>query len=125
MTAAADSARRLQRLAQILAESKTTPTVSSLHDPDPAKGHLSDVPLERIVRLTSELRDGAETDVDDIDRLATRLLLNDYAAAVAHLRAVARLAEQRIADATTPIQETRLLIRRRDKAAARARRETS
>ena len=124
MTADAHSARRLQRLEQILAESKTTPTASSLHDPDPARGHLSDVPLERIVRLTSELREGAETDGDDIDRLATRLLLTAYAVAVAHLRAVARLAEQRIAAATTPIEETRLRIRRRDKAAARARRET-
>jgi hypothetical protein len=82
--------------------------------------HLGRVPLGRIGRLTSELTRGGTGDIDDIDRVAMRILLSDYTAAVGHLRATARLAEQRLADAAVPIQETRLLIRRRDKLAAGA-----
>jgi hypothetical protein len=60
------------------------------------------------------------TDIDDIDRLAMRLLLNDYTAAVGHLRAAMRLAEQRMADATLPIEEARLHVKPREKRATRA-----
>ena len=75
------------------------------------------MPLERISRLTAELTQHAPADIDDIDRLAMRLLLNDYTAAVAHLRAATRLTEQRMADATLPIQEAGLHVRQREKRA--------
>ena len=123
MSGAAHSSRRLQRLAQILAESSAVLEPASSPDADLADVHLGRVPLARIGRLTSELRQRGTVDIDDIDRVAMRMLLSDYAAAVAHLRATARLAEQRLADAAAPIQEMRLLIRRRDKLAAGAKRK--
>ena len=118
MSAAPDSSWRLQRLAQILAESKPLPSTSA-RETDPADVHLGSVSLERISRLTAELQNAA-TDVDDIDRLAMRLLLNDDTAAVAHLRAAMRLAEQRMADATLPIEEAGLHVKPREKRATRA-----
>jgi len=121
MSAAPDSSWRLQRLAQILAESKPLPSTSA-RETDPADVHIASVSLERIGRLTAELLATTATDIDDIDRLAMRLLLNDYTAAVAHLRAAMRLAEQRMADATLPIEEARLHVKPREKRAIRARR---
>jgi hypothetical protein len=115
MSAAADSSRRLQRLAQILAESQAAPGSTPAPDSGPTDVHLDSVSLERISRLTSELAQRAAIDTDDIDRLTMRLLLNEYTAAVAHLRAAARLTEQRMLEATVAIQETRLYLRRRKK----------
>jgi len=116
MNAAPDAAWRLQRLAQILAESKAL-ALTSARDTDPADVHIGSAPLERIQRLTVELTQHAATDVDDIERLTMQLLLNDYKAAVAHLRAAMRLAEQRMADATLPIQEAGLHVKQREKRA--------
>jgi hypothetical protein len=124
MSDAEDSSRRLQRLAQILAESKVALASTTGRDADPGGFHLSSVPFERIGRLTSELGHRAAPDADDLDHLAMRLLLNDYTAAVAHLRATARLAEQRVAAAAVPIQETRRRIRLQAKHAAGATRKT-
>jgi hypothetical protein len=114
MSPAADSSQRLQRLAEILAESTAVPSTSK-QDPDPVDAHLESVPLERIRRLTSELTPRAATAIDEIDELTMRLLLNEYAAAVAHLREVVRLAEQPIAAATGPIQEAKLHARQQQK----------
>jgi hypothetical protein len=124
MSAAPDGSWRLQRLAQILADSKALASTSA-RDTDPADVHIGSVALERIKRLTSQLTLQAPTDIDDIDRLAMRLLLNDYIAAVAHLRATMRLTEQRMSDATLPIQEARLQVRQRDKRAKGAKHETT
>jgi hypothetical protein len=125
MSAAADSSRRLQRLAQILAESNGAPASTTGWENDPAEFHLGCVPLERISLLTSELTRGEATTVDDIDHLVLRLLLNEYTASVGRLRATARLTEQRIADAAVPIQEMRRRIRLRKKHAEGARRTRS
>ena len=125
MTDVEDSSRRLQRLAQILAESKVALASTTGRDADPAGFHLSSVPFERIGRLTSEMMQTAAPDVDDLDRLAMRLLLNDFTAGVAHLRATIRLVEQRVAAAAVPIQEARLRVRRREKHAAGAARKTT
>jgi hypothetical protein len=105
----------LQRLEQILAESNATLTATRDGTADPADVHLASVPLERIRRTTSELQLGSGIDIDDVDAVTMRLLLNDYTTAVAHLRAVARLTEQHITAATAPIQETRLLVQRQQK----------
>src|SRR5262245_6282502 len=86
MNAAPDPSWRLQRIAQIIAESKALASTSA-RDTDPADVHICSAPLERIKRLTAELTQEVSTDVDDIDRVAMQLLLNDYAVAVAHLRA--------------------------------------
>jgi len=124
MSGAADSSRRLQRLAQILADTNAA-SPSTARDSDAADVHLDRVPLERISRLTSELTHSAGSGVDDVDRVAVQILLNDYTAAVAHLRATVRLTQERIADTSVPIQQSRALIRRRDKARERAGRQTT
>jgi hypothetical protein len=114
MNAAPDSSWRLQQLAQILADSKALASTSA-RDTDPADVHIGSVALERIKRLAMELTQQGRTDIDDIDRLTMRLLLNDYTAAVAHLRAAMRLTEQRMSDATLPIQEAGLRVKQRDR----------
>jgi hypothetical protein len=115
MSAAADSSQRLQRLAHILAESQAAPGSASAPDRGPTDIHLDSVSRERISRLTSELAQRATIDTDDTDRLTVRLLLNEYTAAVAHLRAAARLTEQRMLEAAGAIQETRRHLRRQKK----------
>jgi hypothetical protein len=124
MNAAPDASWRLQRLAQILAESKAL-ALTSARDDDPADVHIGSAPVERIKRLTAELAQEAPADIDDIDQLAMRLLLNDYTAAVAHLRAAMRLTERRMAEATVPIQEAELHVKQRDKRAKGAKHQTS
>jgi phytoene/squalene synthetase len=52
---------------------------------------------------------------DDIDVLAMRLLLNDYVAAVAHLRAVARVAASLVDGVTAPVKQGHRLLRLDDK----------
>ena len=75
---------------------------------DFAKTHLASVPLDRLRRLTAELR---QDDGNDIGA-TTSELLKDYVTAVTHLRAVARLAEQRVTAAAGPIRDGSHLIRR-------------
>jgi hypothetical protein len=115
MSPTAEPSQRLQRLAQILAESKLAIATSEVTDP--ADAHIASLPLERIRRLTLELTSRAAAAIDEIDGLAMRLLLNEYSVAVAHLREVARLAEQKIAAATIPILETRRHVRGQKKRA--------
>ena len=86
-------------------------------DDDPAYAHLASVPLDRIQRLTAELQQRAGSDVD---AAALSLLSNDYTTAVTHLRAVARLAEERIAAAAGPIRDASKVVRRALKSARNA-----
>ena len=71
--------------------------------------------LERIRRLVSELTQEPSADADELECQAMQLLLHEYAAAVAQLRAVARSADRDVAAAAVPIQETRQRFKRRDK----------
>ena len=112
MSAREDAPRRLLDLERILAQSKTQTT--SAEDADPVTLHLADVPADRIRRFTAELEAARDGD-DAVAAVTMRLLLNDYASAVAHLRAVARLAVGRIDVATTPIRECQKFFRREDK----------
>src|SRR5262245_42416584 len=112
MSAREDAARRLLDLERILSQSKTQAT--SAGDADPVTLHLADVPTERIRRFTAELQNAGQGD-DEVAAVTMRLLLNDYASAVAHLRAVARLAVTRIDTATAPIRECQKFLRREDK----------
>jgi hypothetical protein len=112
MSAREDAPRRLLDLERILAQSKTQ--TASAEDADPVMLHLGNVPADRIRRFTAEL-EGTRDGDDAVAAVTMRLLLNDYASAVAHLRAVARLAIGRIDAATTPIRECQKFMRREDK----------
>ena len=108
--ASSDSSRRLRRLEQILADAKVATVASSDGDTDPAETHVVVVPLDRIRRITAELQRAPDEDIDEIDAVAMRILLSDYSLTVSHLRAAARLAEQRVAAATVPIQRARSVV---------------
>ncbi len=106
---------RLQRLEQILSSSKPALTLTTLDARDAATNHLQAAPLERMRQLTVELQSRSDGGQDEVDALAMRLLLNDYATAVAHLRAIARDAGERIDAAATPLNESRRAIWRAEK----------
>jgi hypothetical protein len=99
----------LQELEQILSQS-VVPMSAQRGDADPVRVHLDSVPLERMRRLASELQQQSPDAADDLDSVMVRLLLNDYTAAIAHLRAVARLAEQNVASAGASIHGAKALL---------------
>ena len=108
-------AERLQRIEQILASSTPALTLAPLDPRDAATNHLQAAPLERMRQLTLELQARSDGAQEDVDALAMRLLLNDYSSAVAHLRAVARDAAERIDAAAAPLNEARRAIWRAEK----------
>lgn len=108
MSAADDLSERLLELDRILSQERAA---SFSSEGDAISQHLAAVSGERIRGLTSFLTHGVELN-DEIDLVAMRLLLNDYASAVGHLRAVARSAATRIDDAATPIREAQLFMKR-------------
>jgi hypothetical protein len=111
---------RLQQLEQILAHGESA--VSSSKEADAAAVHLDSVPLDRIRHLTDELVGDLREEPDTIDAVAMRLLLNEYVAAVGHLRAVTRTAAARVDGAAAPMKAARRILHRltkeRDAAAA-------
>jgi hypothetical protein len=106
-----DTSARLAHLEHIL--SQTTP--GSRNEADAADVHLASVPVERIRRLTAELQHDSSRQPDEIDALVMRLLINEYATAVAHLRAVARMAASRVDGAAAPMREARRALHRHAK----------
>lgn len=81
-----DASRRLAQLARVLSDARLHGDESA---PDPAE-HLHRVHLQRIPRLTVQLDDRVGRDVDGIDAVAMRLLLDEYAAVIDHLRSAVR-----------------------------------
>jgi len=112
---AAPDADRLIELERILARSKAGFAAAGDTDADPVLLHLASVPIERIRQFTSELQARPQSGSDDIALVTMRLLLNDYATAVAHLRAVARLAVTRVEKAALDIRDSRKQLRREEK----------
>jgi hypothetical protein len=104
-----ETSARLLELEQILAHSRNA--LATDRDADSVALHLADVPSERMRRFTSLLRTGASGDNDAIDAVTMRLLLNDYTAAVGHLRAIARVAAAGIDAAAIPVRESQRFIR--------------
>jgi hypothetical protein len=84
---------------------------------------MRNVPLDRIAQVTMELQQRGNAAIDAVDTLAMRLLLNDYTVATTHLRSVARIAAQRMASASSHLQDVRALVERelqQDEEGARA-----
>ena len=107
------ASQRLRRLEQILSGSSAAP-VAAVDERDAATRHMESLPLERIRQLT-ELVDQRSTEADEVDAVAMRLLLNDYAAAVGHLRAVTRDAGSRLDAAAGPVADVRRFLWRDEK----------
>ena len=115
MSPARETAARLLELEQILAQSRNA--LAADRDADPVALHLADVPVERMRRFTSVLQQGAGGGNDEIDAVTMRLLLNDYTAAVGHLRAIARVAAAGIDAAAVPVRESQRFVRLDDRRA--------
>ena len=81
-----DTPRRLAQLARILSEGRPYGEKSAT---DLAE-HLHQIRLTRIKGFTAQLDDGEGRDVDEIDAVAMRLVLDEYSGVVAQLRAAAR-----------------------------------
>jgi hypothetical protein len=105
-----DPFERLIDIERLLAQTKSS-MVSNRTGADPVALHLAEVPSARIRELTSMLQQRAVEGIDEIDALAMRLLLNDYSAAVAHLRAVAREAAALIDGAAAPVKDSQRFLR--------------
>jgi hypothetical protein len=114
-----DWPERLNRLAHILHNASIPRAAATT---DAVDVHLRSVPFDRIRQLTAEIDRGAEHDVDELDRVAMRLLLEEYVSAVAHLRAVSRIASQRVDSAPGPLKELRMYVHRQTKLRERAQR---
>jgi hypothetical protein len=117
MSASHQPSARLARLDRILSQSPLATASHATADTDPGQVHLMSVPLERIQALTLELQERSATDIDDVDAITMRLLLNDFKAAVAHLRAVANGADARLHTAGAELHESRKRLRREEEMA--------
>lgn len=80
---------------------------------------LNSVPTGRIRETTSLLNESRGTEVDAADVVAMRLLLLDYVGAVERLRAVTKLAEERLAHARIVIRRGKSRVERALHAATR------
>jgi len=105
-----DLFERLREIERILAPGEVVPAPGG-GEVDAVALHLADVPSGRIRELTSTLRQRPAETLDEIDAVTMRLLLNDYAVAVAHLRAVARASAARIDAASIPVRESQRFVR--------------
>ena len=114
LSAPSRSHERLAEIERLLAQTTSVMRATET-DADPVGVHLAEVPEARIRVLTRMLQQQPTDGNDDIDVLAMRLLLNDYAAAVAHLRAVARVAASLVDGVTAPVRQGHRLLRLDDK----------
>ncbi len=81
-----DASRRLMQLARILSDARPYAEGST---PD-AVEYMHGVRLQRIQHLTAQLDERAGCDIDGVDAVTMRLLLEEYAHALAPLRAAVR-----------------------------------
>ena len=83
---------RLQRLSKILNDASPSPR------------------FDRIQRLTRELDDRSGLEPDELDGVTLRLLLDEYANALAHFRAVARDCEGKVTDVRAALKDVRRFV---------------
>jgi hypothetical protein len=106
-----DLAQRLQRLEARIA-TRPHGDATPMNGSDVVDWRIRSVPLDRIAHLTIELQQRSGAEVDAVDALAMRLLLNDYTVATTHLRSVTRIAGQRMVMASSRLKDVRALVER-------------
>ncbi len=106
-----DLSRRLQRLEARVA-SRPRGDAAPADSSDLVHWRMRSVPIDRIAHLTMELQQRSGADVDAVDALAIRLLLNDYTTSTTHLRAVTRTAGQRMVTASSRLKDVRAVVER-------------
>lgn len=102
-----DDSTRLARLAGILNESSPRRLAVS---PDPVEQHLASVRLDRIQRLARESQERIGIEADELDRVAMRLLLEEYSSAIVHLRAVAHASATVMEGAPAALKDVRRFV---------------
>lgn len=107
-----DLSRRLQRLQSYVAAKPPQADPTSPNSSDMADWHMRSVMLDRIAHLTMELQRRGDAAIDAVDALEMQLLLNDYTASTARLRAVTRIARDGIATASSQLRGVRKTIER-------------
>ena len=111
MPSSRDTSERLAHLEQILSRTDGAQTVIG-DTANPAEVHLRSIPAERIRLLTSELRGTGSGECEPADALVMKLLLNEYTAALNHLRAVARMSAAIVDGAGAPMREMERAVHR-------------
>jgi hypothetical protein len=119
LSEAAEASRRLIRLADILNTTEMFPVPSTSISP---RLPFQRIRLERIRKLTAELRPRSGCQPDDIDHIVTRLLLDEYAEAVAQLQAIAHAAAERLHEVPPALTEVGRYVHSRAQIEKRARR---
>lgn len=117
--------QRVRLLDTVLAGSRDTLAAAVRSGLDPVELHLRSVPFERITQLTSILKDAESRAADEVDAIATQLLLTDYAAAVAHLRAVVRITAASLEAVPVSLKPARRFATRQAKRQAQRRSSVS
>lgn len=117
-----DDAARLAHLERILAD---TEAIGPAAHADVAREHLNSLPVERIRRLTAELRGDTPRTADHADIATIRQLLSDYSIAIGHLRAVARMAATTVDAAAEPIRNAHKMVHRLSKELALVKADSS
>lgn len=113
-----DTSTRLAHIEEILAQTASG-AAAAISTGDATAVHLNSVPVDRIRRLTADLLHTTPADQPDvIDAVVMRLLLDEFATAVTHLRAVAYTTASRVDAAAAPLREARRTVHRWEKAAA-------
>jgi hypothetical protein len=106
---------RVRLLDTVLAGSRDALASAVRSGLDPVELHLHSAPFERITQLTSILTEAQSRTADEVDTISTHLLLADYAAAVAHLRAVVRITAARIDAVAVSLKPARRFAARQAK----------
>ena len=115
MPSSRETTVRLTHIEEILAQTAPSPTAAAVTT-DAATVHLNSVPIDRLRRLTAELGDTPPAEGPDVvDAVVMRLLLDEFATAVTHLRAVARAAASRVDAAAPPLRDARRALHRLEK----------
>lgn len=101
-----DASRRLAQLARILSDTRPFGEPSTA---DRAE-HLQQVRLKRIQDVAAQLDAGVARRVDDVDTIAMRLVLDEYASVVAQLRAAAREGAATLGSLAAQLKTNRRLL---------------
>lgn len=113
-----DPSVRLRQLEEILAQARPASHVDG-QETNLVALNLSRVPMERIRQMTGLLEQRLNDEIDAVDAVALRVLVNDFTAAVGQLRAVTRLTGEQLAGIAGAIKEAQRLVQRTSEGPAR------
>ena len=117
-----DPSVRLRQLEGILAQARPASHVDR-RETDLVALNLNRVPMERIRQMTGLLEQRLNHEIDAVDAVALRVLVNEFADVVGQLRAVTRLTGEQLAEIAGAIKKAQRLVQRTSEEPARPARE--